>query len=128
MNAETTDAFNRRARTALEFSGKQLRQLTTQHPNYFPLYTVKGKWKHESEAWTNWCEGFLGGMLWILYRHTGDAWWRERAEHYSRLIEHRKTDRNVHDLGFLFLRTSVSSIRLSAAPNSILIVRPRTEF
>jgi len=105
MNAQTTDTFNQRAQTALEFSGRQLRHLITQHPDYFPLYTVKGKWKHDSEAWTNWCEGFLGGMLWIIYRYTKDAWWRERAEHYSRLIEHRKTDRNVHDLGFLFLPT-----------------------
>jgi unsaturated chondroitin disaccharide hydrolase len=105
MNVQTTNAFNQRAQAALEFSGKQLRHLITQHPDYFPLYTVKGKWKHDSEAWTNWCEGFLGGALWIIYRHTEDAWWQERAEHYSRLIEHRKTDRNVHDLGFLFLPT-----------------------
>jgi len=73
--------------------------------DYFPLYTVGGKWKHDSEVWTNWCEGFLGGMLWIIYRHAGDAWWRERAQHYSRLIEHRKTDREVHHLGFLFIPT-----------------------
>jgi len=90
MNVQTTNAFNQRAQAALEFSGKQLRHLITQHPDYFPLYTVKGKWKHDSEAWTNWCEGFLGGMLWIIYRHTKEAWWQERAEHYSQLIEHRR--------------------------------------
>jgi len=28
-----------------------------------------------------------------------------RAEHYSRLLEHRQHDRNVHDLGFIFLNT-----------------------
>src|ERR1700745_664387 len=105
MIIRSTDAFNQRAKTALEFSEKQSRHLITQHPDYFPLYTEHGKWKHESEVWTNWCEGFLGGMLWILYRRTGDAGGREQAEHYSRLIEHRKTDRNVHDLGFLFLPT-----------------------
>jgi len=105
MNAQTTETFNQRAQTALEFAGRQLRHLVTEHPDYFPLYSVNGKWKHDSEAWTNWCEGFLGGMLWIIYRHTKDAWWQERAEHYSRLIEHRKTDREVHDLGFLFLPT-----------------------
>jgi unsaturated chondroitin disaccharide hydrolase len=66
---------------------------------------VNGKWKHEGEAWTNWCEGFLGGQIWLIHEYTGDQWWREQAEHYSRLIEHRKTDRNVHDLGFLFWST-----------------------
>ena len=105
MNFEAKKAFTQRARAALSFAGSQFRHLITQHPDLFPLYTVKGKWKHDSEAWTNWCEGFLGGVLWIIYRHTKDTWWLERAEHYSQLIEHRKTDRNVHDLGFLFLPT-----------------------
>jgi unsaturated chondroitin disaccharide hydrolase len=87
------------------FAEQQLRHLITAHPDDFPMYTMNGKWKHEGEAWTNWCEGFLGGQLWLLYAHNRDSWWRERAEHYSRLIEHRKTDRDVHDLGFLFWST-----------------------
>ncbi len=90
-----------------DFAGKQLRHLIETYPDYFPMYTVNGKWKHSGEAWTNWCEGFLGGQLWLMHRVTGDARfaWREQAEHYSRLIEHRKTDRAVHDLGFLFWST-----------------------
>ena len=84
---------------------EKLLNLTTNHPDFFPMYTVNGKWKHDGEAWTNWCEGFLGGQLWLLYDYTGDEDWKQRAEHYSRLIEHRKTDRNVHDLGFLFWST-----------------------
>ncbi len=31
--------------------------------------------------------------------------WRTRAEHYSKLLEHRQHDRAVHDLGFIFLNT-----------------------
>jgi len=95
----------RRARAAFDFAGTQLRHLIETDPDYFPMYTVGGKWKHEGAAWTNWCEGFLGGQLWLMYRHTGDVYWREKAEHYSRLIEPRKTDRSVHDLGFLFWST-----------------------
>ena len=87
------------------FAETQLRHLITTYPDYFPIYTNQGKWWHSGEAWTNWCEGFLGGQLWLLYKHTQDPYWRERAEHYSRLIEPRKTDREVHDLGFLFLST-----------------------
>jgi unsaturated chondroitin disaccharide hydrolase len=90
---------------AFDFAAKQLRHLLEGEPDYFPMYTVKGRWRHGGEAWTNWCEGFLGGQLWLLHRHNGDPWWRERAEHYSRLLEHRKTDRTVHDLGFLFWST-----------------------
>ncbi len=87
---------------AFEFAKVQLRNLVETYPDYFPMYTVDGKWKHTGELWTNWCEGFLPGMLWIVARRTEDAWFIAKAEHYSRLLEHRKNDRNVHDLGFLF--------------------------
>src|ERR1700745_3899987 len=101
----TSNDLTSKANRAFEFAEVQLRKLITNHPGYFPLFTKAGKWKHQSDSWTNWCEGFLGGMLWILARRRADPWYRDRAEHYSLLIEHRKTDRTVHDLGFLFLPT-----------------------
>jgi unsaturated chondroitin disaccharide hydrolase len=126
----TTDLF-KRCQLALEFAGRQLRHLVATYPDYFPMYTVNGKWKHSGEAWTNWCEGFLGGQLWLIYQHTGDSldssqdksWWREKAEHYSRLIEHRKTDRDVHDLGFLFWPTWKRQYDLTGDPafNDVVI-------
>ena len=94
-----------KCKIVFEFAEKQLRSLVENHPDYFPLYTLHGKWKHDSEMWTGWCEGFLGGQLWLVYEQNKDDWWRAKAEHYSRLIEHRKNDRDVHDLGFLFWST-----------------------
>ncbi len=88
-----------------DFASRQLRALVQSHPDAFPMFTEGGKWKIGGESWTNWCEGFLGGQLWLLYEHTSDPFWRSQAEHYSRLIEPRKTDRSVHDLGFLFWST-----------------------
>src|SRR5215207_629855 len=87
-----------RAAEALEFAQNQVRALITNHPDYFPLYPENGKWQHGREAWTNWCEGFLSGMMWIFAARTGDQEWRERAEHYSLLIEERQHDTDVHDL------------------------------
>ena len=128
MNPEPKGLFNQRAQAALAFAAGQVRRLVVDHPDYFPLFTKQGKWKHDSESWTNWCEGFLGGMLWILARHTGDPWWRERAEHYTLLIEPRKTDRTVHDLGFLFLPTWKEWYDLTGDPdkNQVLIEAGRT--
>ncbi len=94
-----------RAAQALAFAQHQVEALITRYPDYFPLYTEEGTWQHGREAWTNWCEGFLGGMMWIFARRTGDPFWRERAEHYSRLVEERQHDTNVHDLGFVFWST-----------------------
>lgn len=91
--------------SAFDFAETQLRNLIESHPDKFPMYTTSGRWDFSGESWTNWCEGFLGGQLWLIYERNHDPWWQEKAEHYSRLIEHRKTDRNVHDLGFLFWST-----------------------
>ncbi len=99
-------SLKQNAESTLDFAQEQVRNLITNHPDYFPLYTEGGKWMHGKEAWTNWCEGFLAGMIWIFAQRTGDpqekVWWRERAEHYSCHLEERQWDRNVHDLGFVF--------------------------
>lgn len=113
---------------AFEFAARQLRRLVEAYPDYFPMYTSSGQWWHGGEAWTNWCEGFLGGQLWLLYRYTDDPWWREKAEHYCRLIEHRQTDRAVHDLGFLFWPTWKCWYDLTGEPkiNDVVLAAGRT--
>jgi unsaturated chondroitin disaccharide hydrolase len=90
---------------SLRFAGRQIQQVDRAHNHPFPMYTSGGRWHHEGEQWTDWCGGFLAGIMWLLHRHTSDPQWRDAAEHYSRLLEHRKHDRNVHDLGFIFLNT-----------------------
>ncbi len=111
-----------------DFAEVQLRNLIAAHPDRFPLYTTGGRWDLSGESWTNWCEGFLGGQLWLIYQRNQDDWWRAQAERYSRLIEHRKTDRNVHDLGFLFFSTWKRWYDLTgeAAVNQVVIEAGRT--
>jgi unsaturated chondroitin disaccharide hydrolase len=95
---------------AMEFAKERLRNLIDRYPDFYPMYTMQGKWKHSGEAWTRWCDGFLPGMLWIVYgRESGHAsdrgWWRQQAIRYSKPLEPRKHDRDVHDLGFIFMST-----------------------
>jgi unsaturated chondroitin disaccharide hydrolase len=90
---------------ALDFAQKQVKSLIERDPDFFPMYTVKGKWRHGGEKWTHWTDGFLGGQMWQFFLRNGDPWWRSKAEHYSKLLEHRQHDRDVHDLGFIFLST-----------------------
>ena len=121
-----------KCRAAMEFGGRQVRALIEAEgplgADFFPMYTQGGKWRHGGEAWTNWCEGFLGGQMWSLYGHTGSPYWRRQAEHYSRLVEHRKTDRNVHDLGFLFWSTWKRWYDLTQDPavNEVVVEAGRT--
>ena len=67
-------------------------------------------------------------MMWLIAGRTGDAWWRTIAEHYSRLLEHRQHDRNVHDLGFIFLNTYLPWYRATGDERlrQVLITAGRT--
>jgi unsaturated chondroitin disaccharide hydrolase len=98
---------------ALEFAERQVAATIERYPDYFPIYTDHGKWRHAGELWTDWTGGFFAGMMWKFYQRTKAPAWRQRAEHYSRLLEHRQLDRNVHDLGFIFLNTYLPWYRLS---------------
>jgi unsaturated chondroitin disaccharide hydrolase len=113
---------------ALEFAERQVATLIQRRPDFFPIYTVAGKWFHEGELWTDWTGGFLAGMMWQFHLRTGDLAWRQRAEHYSRLLEHRQHDRNVHDLGFIFLSTYLPWYELTYDPrlHDVLIQAGRT--
>ncbi len=113
---------------ALDFAAEQARRLLKDHPGYHPMYTVGGRWGLEGETWTHWCEGFFPGILWLLHKHTGDSAWREPAERYSKALEPRRLDRNVHDLGFLFFSTYLRWYRLTGdvALRDVLIDAGRT--
>ena len=97
--------FREKLKRAFDFAESQTEKILTKYPDRFPMYTKRGVWALEGESWTNWCEGFLGGLTWLFYSRNGAEEWRDRAEHYSHLIEPRKLDRNIHDLGFLFWPT-----------------------
>ncbi len=89
----------------MEFAQRQVKALVERDPGFYPMYTEGGKWRHNKEAWTRWCDGFLPGMMWIFAKRTGDKLWMELGERYSRPLEERKFDRDVHDLGFIFFST-----------------------
>ena len=50
-------------------------------------------------------------MMWMFYKHSerrirrNAKFWLEQAIRYTKPLEPRKLDRDVHDLGFLFLST-----------------------
>jgi unsaturated chondroitin disaccharide hydrolase len=100
-----SEATRSAALAAAEVAAGKVTRLAADYPDYFPLYTDHGRWKHGKEAWTNWCEGFLGGQMWLFCQLGLGAGWRARAEHYSRLVEERQFDDRVHDLGFVLCPT-----------------------
>src|SRR5580693_4646447 len=99
------EATRSAAAAAAEVAAGKVARLAADYPDSSPLYTDHGRWKHGKEAWTNWCEGFLGGQMWLFYELGLGEEWRARAEHYSQLVEERQFDDQVHDLGFVLCPT-----------------------
>jgi unsaturated chondroitin disaccharide hydrolase len=101
---------------ALQFVAAQAERILEKYPGHYPMYTVEGLWNREGDRWTSWCEGFFPGILWLLYKHSGDEKWRRSAEQYTKPLESRRFDRNVHDLGFLFFSTYLRWYHLTQDP------------
>jgi unsaturated chondroitin disaccharide hydrolase len=125
---------------AMKFAQQQTRKLVENHPDFYPMYTAEGKWKHEGQVWTNWCDGFLPGMMWIFHKRnvaaaatgasgTSDKFWLELAIRYTTPLAPRQHNPDVHDLGFIFMSTYYRWHRLTQDPNlkEALIQAGKTE-
>ena len=107
--------------SAFSFAQKQVRKLVEKHPMMYPLYTENGAWSQDGPAWTHWCDGFLPGMMWMFVKHSEPdsaerTYWTENAIRYTTPIEARNSDRDVHDLGFLFFSSYYRWWRLTQDP------------
>ena len=129
LTSDTGELFQH----SFQFAQRQVRRLIEKHPMLYPLHTQDGIWKHEGQVWTHWSDGFLPGMMWMFAkrseRDSPEAkYWMEQAARYTKPIEERKKDRDVHDLGFLFLSTYYRWYRMThdAALREPLIEAGRT--
>jgi unsaturated chondroitin disaccharide hydrolase len=118
---------------AYQFAQHQVRALIQRDPGYYPLHTDGGKWRHDQPVWTHWGDGFLPGMMWLFHRsHGADTpdgdWWFDNAVRYSKPLEPRKFDHEVHDLGFIFLSTYYRWYQLTRTPelNDVLVQAGQT--
>ncbi len=118
---------------ALRFAQQQVRHVIEQHPDFYPMYTRDGRWKHDGETWADWCTGFFPGMMWIFRRRADEGspearFWQEQAIRYTQPIEQRKSDKQSQDLGFLFFSTYYRWYRLTGDPKlkEILVEAGRT--
>ncbi|MEP7353971.1 MAG: glycoside hydrolase family 88 protein [Acidobacteriota bacterium] len=114
---------------AYSYAQKQVRKLIEKHPQFYPMYTQNGLWRHDGPVWTHWCDGFLPGLMWNFAKNsakqggtkpgqeaTESKFWTEQATRYTVPLEIRKHDQDVHDLGFLFYATYYRWWRLTQDP------------
>ena len=118
---------------SFRFAQQQVRKLIDRYPDFYPMYTHNGVWLHEGQAWTHWCDGFLPGMMWIFHKRSESgspeaAFWLEQAIRYTKPLEPRKEDRDVHDLGFIFMSTYYRWLQFTRDPQvkSVILEAGRT--
>jgi unsaturated chondroitin disaccharide hydrolase len=105
---------------AFDFAQRQTRSLLQKYPSdYYPMYTVGGKFGHDRKRWTHWCDGFYPGLMFVFAEATGDDSWLDKAVGYTTPLEERQYDRAVHDLGFLFLSTHLRWLGLGGPKERI---------
>lgn len=49
---------------------------------------------------SDWTSGFYPGELWLLYKYTGDEFWKENARKVTTFLEKEQYNKNDHDIGF----------------------------
>src|SRR5262245_17369893 len=97
--------LRRRAEEAVAHAATKLRATrAARRPELpAPVHARAGKWYHPANLWTDWTPGFYAGQMWVLERLTGEAEWLNAARLHSLPLKARRFDREVHDLGFIFL-------------------------
>ena len=93
------------------------------HKDY-PYSTIDGKYDNMNMFPFSWTSGFWGGMMWLLYLETGKKKYMDRAIICSERTNQAFSDpKNFncldnHDLGFVFLPTSVAHYRICGDDNA----------
>ena len=95
----------------VSFVGQQLERSCALAGSGYPEYTTGGKWKFVGSS--SWVAGYLPGMLWLMYSHTKDAVWAERARRWTEPIAAVRNAFGAINFGDLFMPTFVAGYRLT---------------
>jgi len=76
----------------------------------FPNITNNGNWETTKDAF--WTGGFWIGLLWWMYKSSGDKIFKEKAYYWLDLLEKRKKSKTF-DLGFLFYPSYVLGYKIT---------------
>jgi unsaturated chondroitin disaccharide hydrolase len=115
-----TSALRAALQHSLDFAQAQVQALLEKYPaDYYPMYTVDGKFGQDRKRWTHWCDGFYPGMMFVFAGRSGRREWLDKAIAYATPLETRQYDRAVHDLGFLFFSTSLRWLEMGGPAKRI---------
>ena len=102
--------------TTWEKIDKKLSRTAVKSRNKIPYTTVNGEhddWTQKNVTW--WTNGFWGGLMWLMYKETGNEEYRKTAERSEELLDGAFVDFKElhHDVGFMWHLTSGASYRIT---------------
>lgn len=100
---------------------KKLQKVAVKSRDKIPYTTVDGV--HDDFAKKNitwWTNGFWAGMMWLMYKETGNEEYRKTAERSEELLDDafKNYDKLHHDVGFMWHLTSGASHRITGNEDS----------
>lgn len=113
----------------LEFARKQLRHALANSYDDSLGYprTVKNGSVHWVQA-SNWTSGFFPGELWLMYKYTGETFWKKKAKQWTANLKSQQYNTGTHDVGFMMGSSYGNGHRLSHSKKykSILLQSARS--
>lgn len=101
---------------------KKLSKTAVKSRNKLPYTTVNGEHDDKSENGVSWwTNGFWGGMMWLMYKETGNEEYRKTAERSEELLDKALKNYKAlhHDVGFMWHLTSGANYRLTGNEASL---------
>ena len=95
---------------------KKLSTVCIKSRDKLPYTTIAGTHDNKAESHvTWWTNGFWGGMMWLMYKATGNEDYRKTAERSEELLDEALKQYKTlhHDVGFLWHLTSGANYRLT---------------
>ena len=83
-----------------------------------PYTTVNGV--HDTAKPEKWTSGFWGGLMWLMYKETGNEEFRKTAERSEEMLDSALSDYKVldHDAGFIWHLTAGANYRITGNEKS----------
>ena len=94
---------------------KKLSKTAIKSRNLTPYTTKDGVHTLENRSCAWWTNGFWGGLMWLMYKETGNEEFRKTAERSEELLDEALSDYTClhHDVGFMWHLTSGASYRIT---------------
>ncbi len=110
-----SDKLNFETGESLKKVINKLETVITRSEGKIPYTTKNGIYDDHTEDLGWWTNGFFGGMIWQVYKETGDERYKEMSVSYRKKLESCLLHDGMldHDNGFRFLPTAVKEYELT---------------